>query len=56
MKWQALTGLSRRTVIRLFANEPGLLVVLDNGNITQAAYWTIRIPQEVYRRVVLKRQ
>ena len=26
----ALTGRSRRTVIRLFENEPGLLVVLDN--------------------------
>ena len=49
----ALTGLSRRTVIRMFEKEPGVIVVLDNPEtLHKRRYRTIRIPRAVYRRVV----
>jgi hypothetical protein len=49
-----LHNLSRRTIIRLYENEPGVLV-LQGSRVHQQAlgrrYRTIRVPQHVYRRV-----
>jgi hypothetical protein len=46
----ALHNLSRRTVIRLYEDEPGVLV-LKNDRPGVRRRRTIRVPEPVYRRV-----
>jgi hypothetical protein len=49
-----LHHLSRRTVIRLYENEPGVLVLQASREKQQAMgrrYRTIRVPRHVYMRV-----
>jgi hypothetical protein len=49
----ALTAWSRRTVIRLFENEPGVIILIDNPEtLHKRRYRTIRIPRAVYQRVI----
>jgi hypothetical protein len=48
-----LTGLSVQTVIRLFENERGV-IVLQGRKPGKRAYRSFRIPRAVYRRVVSK--
>lgn len=43
-----LTGYSMRTIVRMFANEPGVLVRANSKRRT------LRIPRAVYERVVRK--
>lgn len=47
-----LFGLSRRTVIRLFEREPGVIVLKRPETLRKRVYRTIRIPRAVYERVV----
>jgi hypothetical protein len=47
----ALTGLSRRTVIRLFEHEPGVIILKRPERMHKRAYRSIRIPRAVYERV-----
>jgi transcriptional regulator GlxA family with amidase domain len=49
-----LHNLSRRTVIRLYENEPGVLVLQASREQQRAMgrrYRTIRVPRHVYMRV-----
>lgn len=49
-----LHNLSRQTIVRLYENEPGVLVMQASRGHQQALgrrYRTIRVPQHVYRRV-----
>ena len=46
-----LWGLSRRTVTRLFENEPGVLVLGHAETRTKRRHLTLRIPQSVMERV-----
>jgi hypothetical protein len=49
-----LHNLSRRTVIRLYENEPGVLVLQASAEQQRAMgrrYRTIRVPRHVYMRV-----
>lgn len=49
----ALTGLSARTVTKLFENERGVIVYETPGlRRKRASYRTIRIPRHVYDRVM----
>jgi AraC-like DNA-binding protein len=49
----ALTGLSARSVTRLFENERGVIIYeVPNPNRKRAGYRTIRIPRHVYERVM----
>ncbi len=48
-----MTGRSRRTVIRWFEDESGVLNVLDNPEtLHKRRYRTLRIPRAVYERVI----
>jgi hypothetical protein len=50
-----LHNLDRRTVIRLYENEPDVLVLQASREHQQALgrrYRTIRVPRHVYRRVL----
>ncbi len=47
-----LTGFSRQTVTRLFENEPGTLVLERPEKMHKGSYRTIKIPRQVYERVV----
>lgn len=47
----ALLGLSRRTVIRVFECEPGVIVLGRPEKMHKRAYRSIRIPAAVYLRV-----
>ena len=48
-----LTGLSARTVTKLFENEPGTIVYeVRNSRRKRASYRTIKIPRHVYERVL----
>ena len=47
-----LTGFSRQTVTRMFENEKGVLVVARPEEMHKRGYRSIRIPREVYERVV----
>lgn len=49
-----LTGYSARTVIRLFENERGVLVLERPETRTKRRYRSIRIPRAVYQRVLGK--
>lgn len=46
-----LTGYSARTVIRLFENERGVLVLERPETRSKRRYRSIRIPRAVYLRV-----
>ncbi len=49
----ALTGLSARTVTKLFENERGVIVYeSDNVLYKKRRYRTIKIPRHVYERVL----
>jgi transcriptional regulator GlxA family with amidase domain len=45
------TGLSDRTVIRLFEKEPGVLIIERAEERFKRRYRTIRIPLRVFERV-----
>lgn len=47
-----LTGLSRRTMARLFANEPGLIVLERPSKMNKRRYRSVRIPRAVFDRVL----
>ena len=49
----ALTGFSVQTVIRLFENERGVLM-LETHTSGKRAYRSMRVPRPVYRRVMAK--
>jgi hypothetical protein len=50
---QALTGLSDRSLRRLFENEPGVIVLAEKtGKGARRRYRTITIPESVVRRVL----
>lgn len=49
----ALTGLSARTITKLFENERGVIVYeVPNTRRKRANYRTIKIPRHVYERVL----
>jgi hypothetical protein len=48
----ALTGFSERTVIRMFEQEKGVLIVERPESLHKRRYRSIRIPHAVYERVV----
>jgi hypothetical protein len=51
----AMTGRSRRTIIRWFENEPGvvLLEIFDHPEkLHKRRYRTMRIPRHVFERIV----
>lgn len=50
----ALTGLSARTVTRMFENETGVLVLERPERMHKRRYRSIRIPRAVYERVLRK--
>jgi hypothetical protein len=50
-----LLGLSRSTVIRLFENEPGTLILLRPEEMHKRRRRVIRIPRHVFLRVKAKR-
>jgi transcriptional regulator GlxA family with amidase domain len=47
-----LTGLSERTVTKLFENEKGVLIYEVPRLRKRKSYRTIRIPRHVYERVL----
>lgn len=48
----AMTGLSRRTITRLFEREKGVIVLSRPEERHKRKYRSIRIPRHVYERVV----
>ncbi len=50
----ARLGLSRRTVIRIFENEPGVLVLARPETRNKRRYRILRVPLRVFERVVKK--
>lgn len=48
----ALTGFSRRTVIRIFEREPDVFVIKRPETLHKRRYHTIRIPRVVLDRVM----
>lgn len=48
----ALTGFSVRTIIRMFENEPGVLVLARPEKMHKRRYRSIRIPRAVYEGVI----
>jgi transcriptional regulator GlxA family with amidase domain len=49
----ALTGLSARTITKLFENEHGVIVYeVQNPRRKRASYRSIKIPRHVYQRVL----
>jgi len=49
-----LTGFSVQTIIRIFAQERGVLIYEPKRTRKRASYRSIRIPRHVYRRVLQK--
>lgn len=49
-----LTGLSVRTVTRVFAKERGVLILERPATLHKRKYRSIRIPRAVYERVIGK--
>jgi hypothetical protein len=47
-----LTGFSTSTVIKLFENEPGVLILRRPEKMHKRGYRSIRIPRAVYQRVL----
>jgi hypothetical protein len=53
----AMTGRSRRTIIRWFENEPGAVVILDSPEtLHKRRYRTLRIPRAVFERVIQRKK
>jgi hypothetical protein len=51
-----LTGRSRRTLLRWFENEPGVVLLLGNPEtMHKRRYRTFRIPRAVFHRVITAR-
>lgn len=50
----ALLGRSRRTVIRMFEDEPGVLIWEEPEAMHKRRYRVIRIPRAVLERVILR--
>jgi AraC-like DNA-binding protein len=49
----ALTGLSERTITKMFEDEPGVLIYeVPSSKRKRASYRSIRIPRNVYERVI----
>ncbi len=48
----ALTGFSGRTVIRMFEQEKGVLILERPEKMHKRGYRSIRIPRAVYERVI----
>lgn len=48
----ALTGFSRRTIIRMFEEERGVLIIERPSKGRKRRYRSIRIPRAVYERVI----
>lgn len=49
----AMTGRSRRTIIRWFEDEPGVVIALDNPEtLHKRRDRTMRIPKAVFERVI----
>ena len=49
-----MTGLSARTITRMFENERGVIVLERPESAHKRRYRSIRIPRAVYERVVRK--
>ena len=49
-----MTGFSPQTIMRIFADEPGVLVLEGGG--PKRKYRSVRIPRHVYERVIRKYQ
>ena len=47
-----LTGFSRQTVSRMFEDEPGVLVLTRPETLHKRSHRSIRIPRNVYDRVI----
>lgn len=47
-----MTGFSRNTVVRLFENEHGVIVLERSGSLRKRRYRSIRIPRFVFERVL----
>lgn len=47
-----LTGFSRQTITKLFEHERGVLIIQRLEKLHKRRYRTIRIPHEVYERVI----
>jgi hypothetical protein len=47
-------GLSKQTVIRLFENEPGVIILKRAETLHKKRYRSIRIPRVVFDRVVTR--
>jgi predicted DNA-binding transcriptional regulator AlpA len=50
----ALTGFSRDTIIRVFQNEPGTIVITRPSANRKRRYRSIRIPRAVFERVIYR--
>ncbi len=50
----AILGRSRRTVIRMFEKEPGVLVWNEPETMHKRRYRVLRIPRAVLERVLLR--
>jgi hypothetical protein len=50
----ALTGFSRQTVTRMFEREKGVLILARPESLYKRSYRSIRIPRDVYERVVAR--
>jgi predicted DNA-binding transcriptional regulator YafY len=48
----ALSGFSRNTIIRMFSNERGVLILSRPEKMHKRRYRTMRIPRHVYERVI----
>lgn len=48
----ALSGFSRNTIIRMFSNERGVLILSRPEKMHKRRYRTMRIPRQVYERVI----
>ena len=48
----ALTNWSRNTVIRIFKNVSGVLVLSSPEAMHKRAYSTLRVPRHIYERVI----
>jgi predicted DNA-binding transcriptional regulator AlpA len=47
-----LTGFSRQTITRMFEKEPGVRVIDRPETLHKRSYRSLRIPRNVYERVV----
>lgn len=50
----AILGRSRRTIIRMFEKEPGVLVWNEPETVRKRRYRVLRIPRAVLERVILR--